>query len=229
MPSLATPAQSITESRLSHKVTQGQGRTGRKLLAATLVMLVLLAAVYVASIGIGATRGAPITGDEPFYLLTTQSILQDGNLDLIEQYERRSYESFFDHPQGLWKQSAPRENGVLLSPHNSGLSILIIPGFAAAGLLGAQVQLLVLAALTFSLTYLLVARTTGEGLWSWLATAAVALSASAFIYSTEVYPEVPTALLLVVSLLLVQGRSRISGWGALALAVTLSVMVWMGV
>ncbi|HZA21682.1 MAG TPA: hypothetical protein VFA32_03615, partial [Dehalococcoidia bacterium] len=128
-----------------------------------------------------------------------------------------------------WKQSAPRENGVLLSPHNPGLSILIIPGFAAAGLLGAQVQLLVLAALTFSLTYLLVARTTGEGLWSWLATAAVALSASAFIYSTEVYPEVPTALLLVVSLLLVQGRSRISGWGALALAVTLSVMVWMGV
>jgi hypothetical protein len=182
-----------------------------------------------ASIDIRATRGASITGDEPFYLLTTQSILQDGNLDLTEQYERRSYESFFDHPRGLWQQSVARENGVLFSPHNPGLSILLIPGFAAAGLLGAQVQLLVLAALTFTLTYLLVVRTTGEAIWSWLATGAVALSASAFIYSTEVYPEVPAALMLVISLLLVQGQSRAWGWRALALAVTLSLMVWFGV
>jgi hypothetical protein len=229
MPSLVTSAQNNTDHCLSQEVTGGQVSPSRKLLAAALAMFIILAAVYVASIDIRATRNASITGDEPFYLLTTQSILQDGNLDLTEQYERRSYESFFDHPRELWRQSAPRENGVLLSPHNPGLSISLIPGFATAGLLGAQVQLLVLAALTFSLTYLLVVRLTGEAIWSWLATGAVALSASAFIYSTEVYPEVPAALVLVVSLSLVQGQSQAWGWRALALVVALSAMVWLGV
>ena len=31
---------------------------------------------------IRASRGAFITGDEPFYLVTTQSLLSDGDLDL---------------------------------------------------------------------------------------------------------------------------------------------------
>jgi hypothetical protein len=206
----------------------GISRPGR-VLAAALLMFLLLAAAYIASIDIRATRGASITGDEPFYLLTTQSILQDGDLDLTQQYERRSYQSFFDNPQGLWRQSVPREDGVLLSPHSPGLSVLLIPGFAAAGLLGVQVQLLVIAALTFSLVYLLVVKVTGEAVWSWLATAAVGLSASTFIYATEVYPEIPAALMLVAALLLVQGQSRLGIWRALGLAIALSAMVWLGI
>jgi hypothetical protein len=192
-------------------------------------MFILLAAVYVASIDIRATRGASITGDEPFYLLTTQSLLQDGDLDLTQQYARRSYESFFDHADGLWRQSVSRKNGVLLSPHNPGLSFLVLPGFAAAGLVGAQVQLLTLAALTFALTYILVARITGAPGGSWLATAVVGLSASAFIYSTEVYPEMPAALMLVVSVWLVHEQTLSGYWRALLLAAALTAMVWLGV
>ena len=71
----------------------------------------ILILVYVASIDIRATRGASITGDEPFYLITTQSLIEDRNLDLRRQYELHSYESFFAHPDGLWTQSSARENG----------------------------------------------------------------------------------------------------------------------
>ena len=40
-------------------------------------LFVILSLVYVFSIDIRATRSASITGDEPFYLLTTQSLLAD--------------------------------------------------------------------------------------------------------------------------------------------------------
>lgn len=193
----------------------------------SLGMFVILTAAYVASLDIRATRGASVTGDEPFYLMTTQSLLQDWDLDLRQQYERRSFESFFDHPDGLWQQSLPKEDGTLLSPHNPGLSVLLLPGFALAGLAGAQVQLLTIAALTFSLTYVLIVRLTGEALWSWASTLAVGLSATAFIYATEIYPEVPAALTLVVSLHLLQARPE--RWRSLALAASLSALVWLGV
>ena len=108
-----------------------------KVTVGAIAMFVILASVYIASIDIRATRGASITGDEPFYLLTTQSLIQDRDLDLTQQYQLHSYQSFFDHPEGLWKQSTARDNGKLLSPHNPGLSVLVIPGFRAGGLIGA--------------------------------------------------------------------------------------------
>jgi hypothetical protein len=193
-------------------------------------MLALLTVVYTGSVGIRASRGASITGDEPFYLLTTQSLVDDGDLDLIQQYERKSYREFFDHPDGLWRQSVPNDDGVLLSPHNPGLSVYVIPGFVVGGLPGTQVQLLLTAALTFALTYVLTARVTDSPLWSWLATAAVGLSATAFIFSTEVYPEIPGACLLVLGLLVVTERRRGLGWSdALILTLLMSALLWLGV
>ena len=62
----------------------------------------LLCVAYSFSIDMRATRGASITGDEPFYLLTIQSLLADVDFDLANQYETRSYESLFDHPDELW-------------------------------------------------------------------------------------------------------------------------------
>ena len=174
-------------------------------------LFLLLAVIYSLSAGLRASRGAAITGDEPFYLLTTQSLLEDGDLDLRQQYARASYRSFFDHPDGLWMQSVPTADGRILSPHNPGLSVLLIPGFALAGLRGAQFQLQLLAALTFALTYVWVARQTGETRWSAWATLAVALSATPFVYATEIYPEVPAALALVAALLVLARDERAPG------------------
>ena len=142
---------------------------GKELLLAAAALFLLLAVAYSFSADIRATRGASISGDEPFYLLTTQSLLADGDFDLTNQYEQRSFESFFDHPDGLWYQSVPTpKNGQLLSPHNPGLSVLVIPGFALGGLTGAQVQLLVLGAATMALAFVLADRLTGRRVLSWV-------------------------------------------------------------
>ena len=132
--------------------------------AAVVLLFAVLATCYLASIGLRASRGASITGDEPFYLVTTQSLLQDGDLDLRQQYASESYRSFFDHAEPLWRQADPLPDGRLLSPHQPGLSVLLIPGFALGGLLGAQIQMLLIAAATFALAYHLIARETGRRL-----------------------------------------------------------------
>ena len=202
---------------------------GKELLLAAVALFVLLSAAYAFSVDIRATRGASITGDEPFYLLTTQSLLSDADFDLRNQYETRSYESFFDHPDGLWQQSVPLPDGPLLSPHNPGLSVLVIPGFALGGLVGAQIQMLLMAAATIALSFVLTDRLIGQRTLSWVITLGVGLTATAFIYSSEIYPEFPAALALVLSLLLVTQRKQLGVADGLLLTAILTVLCWLGI
>ncbi|HLF79261.1 MAG TPA: hypothetical protein VJB57_17405, partial [Dehalococcoidia bacterium] len=65
-----------------------------------------------------------------------------------------------------------------------------------------------------------------QALLSWLVTAAVALSATAFVYSTEVYPEVPAALCIVLSLLVLR-RERLAVLDGVYLAVLVSTLAWL--
>ena len=58
---------------------------GKELLHAAAALFLLLSVAYAFSVDIRATRGASITVDEPFYLLTTQSLLADGDFDLRNQ------------------------------------------------------------------------------------------------------------------------------------------------
>lgn len=201
---------------------------GRALLLWAAALFLLLSVAYAFSVDIRATRGASISGDEPFYLLTTQSLLADGDLDLRNQYAARSYKAFFDHANDLWYQSAPTPDGRILSPHNPGLSVVVIPGFALAGLRGVQTQLMLMVAATMSLAFVLADRLTGRRAICWAATLGVGLTATAFIYATEIYPEFPAALALVVALLVATRRGSPGIYDALYLAAALTAMCWLG-
>ncbi|RLT40701.1 MAG: hypothetical protein DWI58_10340 [Chloroflexi bacterium] len=198
-----------------------------RLILGAVALFVLLAACYLGSIGMRATSRASITGDEPFYLITTQSLLDDGDLDLRQQYDRFSYRVFFDHNEPLWRQSGPMPDGRVLSPHAPGLSVFLLPGFALEGLLGAQLQMLLTTALLFALTYVLVARETGEADIAWLATLAVGLTATAFVYATEIYAEVPAGLCVVIALLVLR-RGPLGRPEVVALAVLVTLLAWLG-
>ena len=200
----------------------------RELLLGAVALFLLLSVAYGFSVDIRATRGASITGDEPFYLLTTQSLLEDGDFDLRNQYATKSYRSFFDHADDLWYQSVPTPDGRVLSPHNPGTSFLVIPGFALGGLLGTQVQLMLLAGTTMALAFVLADRLTGHRAICWFVSLGVGLTATAFIYSTEIYPEFPAALALVIAMLVATGREKPGLKEALWLAGTLTAMCWLG-
>ncbi len=196
----------------------------------SLTLFIVLISVYFFSIDIRATRGASITADEPFYLITTQSLIQDSNIDLRAQYQTHSYRSFFDHPDGLWTQSVPLEDGRLVSPHNIGLTILLIPGFIMGGLIGTQIQMVLLSASTWVLSYLLALKLMSlKPLFVWLVTIIIALSASAFIYSSEIYPEIPASFFLVLSLLFLVKCDRVHVVRAFAVLICISMLPWLAV
>ena len=193
------------------------------------MLFLILAATYIFSINIRATNGSSITADEPFYIVTTQSIIEDTDLDLNNQYKEKNYREWFDHPNELWSQSAFTEDGRLLSPHNTGLPIFLVPGFIAAKLTGTQIQMLITTALMFSVAFLLTLRLTGSLFFSWISTFIVGMTPTAFVYSTEIYPEVPAGLALLLSLLIITRHNSLNIKDSLFVLILMNAMIWLGI
>ena len=86
-----------------------------------------------------------------------------------------------------------------------------------------------MAAATMSLSFVLADRLTGRRAVSWAVSLGVGLTATAFIYSSEIYPEFPAALALVLSLLLVTRQAELTVTDGVLLAALLTIMCWLGV
>lgn len=169
--------------------------------AALIAFFVVLAAGQLA-VGMRASRTASVTGDEPFYLLTSQSLLSDGDLDLRDEYhDPVQQRHFWDGTVPLWKQMKPTEDGRLLSPHDPGLSLLTLPAYAVGGVRGVQRFLVVVWSLAMALSVLLAARF-GAPPWAALVGGvAIGAGTPGIVYASQVYPEGPAALAVAAGLL----------------------------
>lgn len=185
------------------------------------------ALLYQLGVPLRATYGARVNVDEPFYLLTTVSLLEDGDLDLANDYALRRYRQFFDHPDELWYQSTPTADGRVLSPHNVGLSALLVPAYAVGGVDGAKAFLAGLGGATVAMAGLLAYRATGHARAALLAAGLLGSTAPWFVYATQVYPELPAALLVATGAWLLLG-ARPGAGAALGLAASLTGLVWLG-
>ncbi len=74
------------------------------------------------------------TGDEPHYLMSTHSIVNDGDLNLKNNYENEDYKKFY---KGALKPHELKVEGGIYSYHPVLISVLISPFYAAAGRAGA--------------------------------------------------------------------------------------------
>jgi hypothetical protein len=73
------------------------------------------------------------TGDEPHYLLTTISIIEDFDLDLDNQYSQKDWLQFADY-NGLDRHCSVVPRGSCLPNHNFWFSLLLAPFYALGGL-----------------------------------------------------------------------------------------------
>jgi len=185
----------------------------------------VLFAVYAATIGMHAFGRSDYAGDEPHYLLTARSLLDDGDVDLVNQYATGAYRPFYPYtldPHGSLT------GGRLDEPHGLGFPVLIAPAYAAGGAKGVEVLLAAITALGMALAYRLALRVVPDP-WAVGAALAVGLSPPVLAYSTAVYPEftagaaVAGAALLAVELSDRPGRLRTIGCFAL-----IAVLPWLG-
>jgi hypothetical protein len=181
----------------------------------------VLFAVYAGTIGMRASGDAQYAGAEPHYLLTAKSLVDDGDVDLTDDYRARGYRDFYPgtlRPEGLLTR------GRLDEPHGVGFPLLIAPAFAIAGAKGVEVFLAAVAALAVLLAYRLAVRAVPDP-WALGATLAVGLSPPLIAYSTAVYPELAAAALLCAAALLAlktaDRPTRVRAYGCCALVAAL--------
>lgn len=177
-------------------------------------------------------------GDEPHYLVITQSLLLDRDLKIQNNHERGDYTAyFFGELRPHYLRRGIDEQ--IYSIHSPGLSVLVLPAFAIAGYTGAAATVIALTALASSITWIVAWLLTSSACAAWVGWAAVFLTTPFFFHGFTLYPDGVGALFVISCVWLltrlelqtaVQGRIHNGpvGHGALMCAgLAVGVMPWL--
>lgn len=146
------------------------------------------------------TARAP-DGDEPYYLLLTHSLAQDGDVDLADDYRDQEWRSFTTVPVAPQPGDPTGEHGEIYSRHSALLPLVLAPLYLLAGPFGAQLGMLALAAAAAA-AGLAAARTRFPHrprgpLAAWMV---LAFAPPLLLYAGQFWVEVPAALLVALIL-----------------------------
>ena len=181
---------------------------GRRRLAARAVIVAV--AVLVGLLAVRWHDSQPYSGDEPHYLIVSESLIHDGDVDVKNDYLARRYLSYYSG------HLDPHVNTSIFTPasphwysmHGVGLSAVLAPAVWADGAHGATVAMVVIAVIVLVLTFLWVRRFTGEIWLAAIATGALGLSPFFLGLEGRIFPDLPTAALLLGCLLLLELPGR---------------------
>jgi len=142
----------------------------------------------------------PIDGDEPYYLMMSESLVRDHDLDLTNQY-REIANSDTGRPDLAPQPGDPRgAHGEQYSRHEPFLPILMAPGYALGGVPGALAVIALFGALLARST---VRFLEDEGIDDATTRALfplIAFGPPIVFYATRIWPEVPAAFCFLEAL-----------------------------
>lgn len=139
------------------------------------------------------------TGDEPHYLIVTQSLIKDHDLDLTNNYQNRDYLLYF--PAEIDPHVAPNStHGKLYPVGGVGIPILLIPFFLIKSRVGTLIFANLIGALLAANLYLLFWERTKNKVVSFSLALIGILTIPLSIYSFQIYPEPLAALIVVYAL-----------------------------
>lgn len=187
--------------------------------------------IALASTALMAWRVDPMIpgGDEPHYLIITQSLMQDGDLRIENNHAQRDYAQYAAgelEPQYLVRG----RDGEIYPIHAPGLPALVIPAFALGGYAGVVAFLLIVMSLASALVWRLAWLATGDMGAAWFGWAAVAASCTWAFQSFLVFPDALGAAAVACGLWLVlrldrRGAPPLFAVGATGLA--LALLPWL--
>ncbi len=170
-----------------------------------------IAAALVYAVVIPLMLYTPIDGDEPFYLLETESMVRDHDLDLSNQYRDLAHSATgrLDLVPQLGDPTGP--HGEKYSRHEPFLALLMIPGYLIGRLLGAIATIALFGALLARSTVRLfedegIDDATTRALFPF-----IALGPPILFYAARIWPEVPAAFCFVEAVRGVRQR-RAARW-----------------
>lgn len=189
--------------------------------------MMIAAACYL--VGAGILRDRVPAGDEPHYLVITQSLLGDGDLKIENNHASGDYAPYFS---GELKPDYLKRglDGQIYSIHAPGVSVLVLPAFAVAGYPGALLTIVLVVAGAMAALWLVAWRLTASASAAWAAWASVALTTPMFFHAFTLYPDGAGAACTVAGLWLLvsletghrTGRRTLVAFGA-----ALAAMPWL--
>jgi len=138
----------------------------------------------------------------PTYLLTAESIISDGDVDLLNDYALQRYLLFYPYPLTP-ATSSLSATGHLYTVFSPGLPLVIVPAYALGKVLGApRLAVSLFMGLVMALTavniYLLAYETAGDApiaLVTWVILSFICLPILS--HSFEIYPDIIAALIVI--------------------------------
>ena len=179
-----------------------------------------LMALLLYALMIPAMLRTPIDGDEPFYLLVTESMVHDRDLDLSNQYRDLAHSATGRTDLRPQQNDPVGPKGEQYSRHEPLLPLLLVPGYLIAGLIGALATIALFGALLVRST---VRMFEDEGIDDATTRAVFPFFAFAppiLFYAARIWPEVPAAFFLVEAVRGVRQR-RPQRWTAALFGMTL--------
>lgn len=187
---------------------------------------IAVSAIAAVGIGIRATYGAQTTADEPQYLLSALSLWEDGDLDISDELAEERFREF--HEADLPQQTLILEDGSRISPHDPLLPLLLAVPMGLGGWVAAKAALAILGGLLAALTVWTARHRLGVSTpTAYLTTGVFAIAPPLVVHSTQVYPEIVAALLLLAGFSALIGPFGRSGRVVMAVAVI--ALPWMAV
>jgi len=219
-PMQAGPAQ----AGLVHTEPMQAGRLWWVMLAVGVLAVVAAAA----GILVSATHTTRTTADEPQYLLTAISLVEDRDLDIADELADGRWRPF--HALALPEQTELLADGRRLSPHDPLLPLLLAGPVAAGGWVGAKLAMAAMAGLLAALLVWTAVRRLGVPLvTATLATVLLACSPPLAVYGSQLYPELPAALAVLAAAAALTSAAPPSVRATLVTGVAVAALPWLGV
>ena len=167
------------------------------------------------------------SGDEPHYLILAQSLWRDGDLAIENNHTRRDYAAYFgrDLDPHYLTRGTDRQ---IYSVHPIGMPVLITPVMAAGGYTLVVAFFILMAATAAAVAWRWGVETTGSVGHTTLAWAAIVFSAPFLVNSFTIYPEVPAALAVALSLpLMLRPTPDARPWHGWAIGLLAASLPWL--
>ncbi len=210
---------------LSNAKAAGQGGRGLKPICAWVFAASLL--VY-AAMTPWTKVAFPATADEPHYLLLTHSLVFDHDFDLANNYAHADYARYYPAKLDHHTVTNAREQEVPV--HDVGVSILLVPGYALGGRIGAMFEMNIVGAFVALGIFVLAVKLKATPEAALAAWALFAFTSPLAMYSSQIYPEMVAAGLVIWAVIAHLRFMESRRWRHLCLAASaLALLPWFSV
>jgi hypothetical protein len=166
------------------------------------------------------------TGDEPHYLVISQTLLLYHSLDVNQDYAHGDYRSFYGGPLSSFQHVSLNKWGEQLPLHSIGAPILWLVPFAIAGRLGTLFFMSFISVLIIANIYLLLVSLGIRRSYAFFTCVGIILASPIWVFSHHDFVE-PIAAMLCVYVVRVLFQERLRTLDLLASSLALSVLPWL--